>query len=81
MPDMPDLPPGSGILQGKIGATFVIQTSGRASNVAVDVSELRLDGEPVNLEEFEAYATESLYARKFSRRSEPCRVTFSAWVN
>lgn len=78
---MPDLPTTAGFYQGKLGATFVIHRSGRTSQVTVDASELRLDGEPVDREAVEAYAMSSLKSRRFSARPEACKVTFSAWVN
>ena len=80
-PPMPDLPTTAGFYQGKLGATFVIHRSGRTSQVTVDASELRLDGEPVDREAVEAYAMSSLKSRRFSARPEACKVTFSAWVN
>ena len=78
---MPDLPPSPGIYQGELGATFIIQESGRTSDVAVDASALRIGGKMVNRQTVERYAAESLRTRQFSPRSEPCKVTFSAWVN
>ncbi len=78
---MPDLPTAAGFYQGKISVTFVIHKTGRISDVTVDASELRLDGNSVNNQTVEAYAIESLQARQFSARPEPCKVTFSAWVN
>ena len=78
---MPDLPQSSGIYQGKLNATFVIQASGHTSSVAVDASDLRIGGENVSRQAVERYAIESLRTRQFSPRPEPCKVTFSAWVN
>jgi len=78
---MPDLPAASGIYQGTLRATFVIQESGRASNITVNASDLRLGGVPVNQQAVERYAAKSLRARKFSPRPESCKVTFSAFVN
>jgi hypothetical protein len=80
-PPMPDLPPASGIYQGKLDANFVITESGRATDIAVDASDLRIDGEKVNQHAVEEYAIESLRARQFSSRPDSCKVTFSAWVN
>jgi aminopeptidase N len=78
---MPDLPAASGVYQGKLSATFVIQESGRTSNVSVNASDLRLGGAKVNQQAVERYAANSLRIRTFSPRPEPCKVTFSAWVN
>jgi hypothetical protein len=78
---MPDLPAASGVYQGKLSATFVIQESGRTSNVSVNASDLRLGGAQVNQQAVESYAADSLRTRTFSPRPESCKVTFSAWVN
>ena len=78
---MPDLPAASGIYQGNLDATFIIQRSGHASNVTVDASDLRIGGAQVNQQAVERYAINSLRARRFSPRPEPCRVNFSAVVN
>ena len=78
---MPDLPEASGIYQGKLNATFIITESGRAKDIAVDASDLRVGGESVNRQTVEEYAIESLRARQFSTRPESCKVIFSAWVN
>lgn len=78
---MPDLPPSSGIYQGKLNAAFVILPSGRTTGVSVDASDLRIGGKKANQQVVEQYATESLRARRFSSRPESCKVTFSAWVN
>ena len=80
-PPMPDLPPSPGIYQGTLNATFVIQESGRTSDVAVDASDLRIGGKKVNRDAVEEYAIESLRTRQFSQRPESCKVIFSAWVN
>ena len=80
-PPMPDLPESSDIYRGKLYATFIIQESGRTSNVAVDASDLRISGEKVNRQAVERYAIESLRTRQFSSRLEPCKMIFSAWVN
>jgi hypothetical protein len=78
---MPDLPPATGIYRGQISAEFVVNKSGRTSNITVNASDLNLASERVNRQAVEAYARDSLAARKFSPRPEPCKVTFSAWVN
>ena len=78
---MPDLPQASGVYQGKLNATFVITESGRASDIAVDASDLRIDGEKVNQLAVEEYAIKSLRTRQFSPRPDSCKVVFSAWVN
>jgi hypothetical protein len=78
---MPDLPESSGIYQGMLSATFIIQESGRTSNVAVDASDLRIGGKKMNRQAVEDYATESLRNRRFSTQRTPCKVIFSAWIN
>lgn len=78
---MPDLPQATGIYQGKLNATFVITESGRATNITVDASDLRIDGERVNRQAVEEYAIESLRTRQFSPRPDSCKIVFSAWVN
>jgi len=78
---MPDLPQAPGIYQGKLNATFVITESGRATDIAVDASDLRIGGQKVNRQAVEEYAIESLRTRQFSPRREACKVIFSAWVN
>ena len=78
---MPDLPKASGIYQGELNATFVITEPGRATDIAVDASGLRIGGERVNRQVVEKYAIASLDTRRFSPRHESCKVVFSAWVN
>lgn len=78
---MPDLPPSSGIYQGKLSATFVIEESGHTSDIAVDASDLRVGGKKLNQQTVERYAIGSLRTRKFSQRPKSCKVSFSAWVN
>ncbi|WP_146093144.1 MULTISPECIES: hypothetical protein [unclassified Xanthomonas] len=70
-----------GLYVGKYKISYVVQRSGAVTDIEVDLSEVRLNGEPLVNEKYRTYAVDRLRNQKLLPQKFSCRMSISGWSN
>ena len=76
-----DLPEARSFYVGKSKATYIVQKSGKITHIRVDLSEVSLDGKPLNDPVYERYAVASLSKKRLAPRERACLQDAGGWLN